>query len=345
MRAFEYASPTTKEQAVALLGSSWADAEVLAGGTDLLSLMKDDVVHPKRLVNVKGIAELRGIAAARLTTMENAGNRVRPSARSGLVLGSLVTMQELLDSAFVRRNYPAIWQAAEGIASPQIRSVGTVGGDLCQRPRCWYYRAGFGLLGTGEDGKSLVVDGDNRYHAILGNDGPAYFVNPSSLAPALIAYGAIVVIYGPRGKREVQAERFFRIPRNATEREYDLEPNEIVMRVVVPSAAGWQGATYEVRQKEALDWPLAAASVALRMSGNKVDSARVVLGHVAPRPWRSTTAEALLVGKTISEEVAKSAGDAAVLGARAMSRNSYKIQLARVAVKRAILQAVRGGGK
>jgi xanthine dehydrogenase YagS FAD-binding subunit len=346
MRAFEYASPTTKEQAVALLGSSWADAEVLAGGTDLLSLMKDDVVHPKRLVNIKGINELRGIGSARLSGVINPGNRVTPpGANSNLVLGSLVTIQELLDSAFVRRNYPSIWQAAEGIASPQIRSVGTLGGDLCQRPRCWYYRAGFGLLGTGEDGKSLVVEGDNRYHAILGNEGPAYFVNPSSLAPALIAHGALVVIFGPRGKREVPAERFFRIPRNASEREYDLEPNEIVMRVVVPSAAGWQSATYEVRQKEALDWPLAAASVALRISGNKVSSARVVLGHVAPRPWRSTTAEALLVGKTINEDVAKSAGDAAVLGAKALNKNSYKIQLARVAVKRAILQAVRGGRK
>lgn len=345
MRAFEYASPTTKEQAVALLGSSWADAEVLAGGTDLLSLMKDDVVHPKRLVNIKGIAELRGVGFAELRGAGAPKTRVTPGAKSNLVLGSLVTIQDLLDNAQVRRLYPAIWQAAEGVASPQIRSVGTVGGDLCQRPRCWYYRAGFGLLGAGEDGQSLVLAGDNRYHAILGNAGPAYFVNPSSLAPALIAYNASVEVLGSGGARTVPAEKFFRIPKSDSEREYDLKPNEIVTRVIVPSAAGSRGATYEVRQKEALDWPLAAASVALRMAGNKVESARVVLGHVAPVPWRSSAAEQLLAGKAVTEDVAMAAGEAAVSGAKALSMNSYKIQLARVAVKRAILQAAQGGGR
>ena len=345
MRAFEYASPTTKEQAVALLGSSWADAEVLAGGTDLLSLMKDDVVHPKRLINIKGIAELRGIGFAELRGSVTSRTRATPGAKSNLVLGSLVTMQDLLDNAQVRKLYPAIWQAAEGVASPQIRSVGTVGGDLCQRPRCWYYRAGFGLLAAGEDGQSLVIAGDNRYHSILGNEGPAYFVSPSSLAPALLAYNGSVEVFGSGGARTVAAEKFFRIPKNEADREYDLKPNEIVTRVIIPSAAGSLSATYEVRQKEALDWPLATASVALRMTGNKVESARVVLGHVAPMPWRSTSAEEVLAGKAITEDVAKQAGEAAVSGAKALSKNSYKIQLARVAVKRAILQAAQGGAK
>jgi xanthine dehydrogenase YagS FAD-binding subunit len=329
MRAFEYASPTTKEQAVGLLGNTWADAEVLAGGTDLLSLMKDDVVHPRRLVNIKEIQELRGI---------------KPSG-GGLRIGALVTIQELVDNPIVRRSYRAIWQAAEGITSPQIRSLGTAAGDLCQRPRCWYYRAGFGLLGKEASGESLVVSGDNRYHAILGNGGPAYFVNPSSLAPALIAYNARVRIFGPNGQRETAAESFFVTPRADDAREYDLKPNEIVTEIIIPAGAGMRSATYEVRQKEALDWPLAAASVALKMDGARVSAARVVMGHVAPTPWRSTEAEALLVGKTISEDVAKSAGDMAVSRAKGLSRNGYKIQLARVAVKRAILAAAKGGGK
>jgi len=330
MRAFEYANPTTKEQAVALLGGSWADAEVLAGGTDLLSLMKDDIVHPKRLVNIKDIAELGGIKPTKM----------------GLRIGATVTLQELIDNAQVARAYRALVDAAEGITSPQIRSRGTVGGDLAQRPRCWYYRAGFGLLGrasASEGGESLVLQGDNRYHAILGNGGPAYFVNPSSLAPALIAYGASIRVYGLKGSRDVPAEKFFVNPQTDSDREHDLKPGEIITEIIVPAATGVRSATYEVRQKEALDWPLAAASVALKMTGGKITSARIVMGHVAPTPWRAAAAEQSLTGKAISEQVAQAAGEAAVSGARSLGRNAYKIQLARVAVKRAILEAAKGG--
>jgi xanthine dehydrogenase YagS FAD-binding subunit len=328
MRAFEYASPTTKEQAVKLLGNTDSDAQVLAGGTDLLSLMKDDIVMPRRLVNIKEIRELRGI---------------RLSPRLGLRIGALATMQDILDNAALRRAYPAIADAAEGIASPQIRAMGTVGGDLCQRPRCWYYRAGFGLLARSESGDSLIPSGDNRYHAILGNSGPAYFVNPSSLAPALIALGARVKIYGAGGAREIALEKFYRTPREDNDREYDLKPNEIITEITVPPAGTARSATYEVRQRESLDWPLATASVALTMAGNNVKAARVVLGHVAPVPWRSTSAESALAGKAVTEDVAKKAGEAAVEGARSLGRNGYKIQLARVAVKRAILEAAKGG--
>src|SRR5580765_1238086 len=212
MRGFEYASPTTKEQAVSLLGNNWADADILAGGTDLLALMKDDVVGPKRLVNIKDIQELRGITVRK-------GKRLR--------IGALVTIQELVDNPRVREAFPVIGQTAIEIAGPQIRNMGTVGGNLCQRPRCWYYRAGFGLLAKDPTGEALVPSGDNRYHAILGNSGPAYFVNPSSLAPALIAYGATVRIHGPKGAREVSAEKFFVAPANDSVREYDLKPGEI----------------------------------------------------------------------------------------------------------------------
>jgi len=326
MRAFEYVSPTTKEQAVSLLGQSESDAQALAGGTDLLSLMKDDVIAPKRLVNIKDIPELRGLSFG----------------PAGLRIGAVATIQELLDNNRVRRIYPSVWQAAEGITSPQIRNMGTVAGDLCQRPRCWFYRAGFGLLAKGPDGKSLVPNGDNRYHSIFGNTGPAYFVNPSSLAPALIALGAKVRIEGPQGAREINLENFFVIPMSDSEREHRLTANEIVTEIVVPSPRG-RNATYEVRQKEALDWPLATASVVLDMSGNIVESAGIVMGHVAPVPWRSTAAAQFLIGKTVSEEVAQKAGEIAVSDAKALSRNGYKIQLAKVAVKRAILEAANGG--
>jgi len=329
MRAFEYASPTTKEQAVALLSSQWGETEVLAGGMDLLSLMKDDVALPKRVVNIKDIKELEGLGY---------------STSSGLRIGALVTLQELLADENVRKQYPSLAQAAEGVASPQIQNLGTAGGDLCQRPRCWYFRSGFGLLAQDSSGKSLVSEGENKYHAILGNSGPAYFVNPSSLAPALIALGAKIRLFGPKGARDVAAGQFFVTPKTNQGREYVLRPNEIVTEILVPPTGGARNATYEVRQKEALDWPLAAAAVSLKMSGSKVTSARIVLGHVAPVPWPVPAAEKFLAGKTVSDQVAQDAGGAAVTGAKRLSQNGYKIQLSRVAVKRAILRAAEGGG-
>lgn len=328
MNAFEYTSPKTKEQAAKLLGANWAEAEVLAGGTDLLSLMKDRVVEPKRLVNLKEIRELRGISF---------------TPRTGLRIGATATLQEVLDHPLLRREYRAIVQAADGVSSPQIRSMGTVGGDLCQRPRCWYYRAGFGLLAKDPSGEALVPGGDNRYHAIFGNRGPAYFVNPSSLAPALIALNARVKIFGAKGAREVELEKFFRTPAAESEREYDLQPNEFVTDILVPPLAGAKSATYEVRQREALDWPLATASVVLTMSGATVKAARIVLGHVAPTPWRAPEAEAAIVGKAVNDETAEAAGAAAVANAQGLSKNGYKIQLAKVAVKRALLAAAKGG--
>jgi xanthine dehydrogenase YagS FAD-binding subunit len=324
MQAFEYANPTTLQEALGLLGSKWGETGVLAGGTDLISLMKEYLETPKRVVNIKGIKELGGIQ----------------TSKAGLRIGSTVTLEELIENADVRKNFPALTEAARGVASPQIRNMGTVAGDLCQRPRCWYFRQGFGLLGM-KDGKSLVTDGENKYHAILGNGGPAYFVNASSLGPALVALGAKVKVASSSGHREISAAKFFVSPQNEHAREIALLPNEIVTEILVPHD-GAKNATYEVRQKEALDWPLASASVALKMKGSTVSSARIVLGHVAPTPWSATQAEQSLAGKAVTPESADEAAKAAVADAKPLSQNAYKVQLARVAVKRALLEAVRG---
>jgi xanthine dehydrogenase YagS FAD-binding subunit len=216
--------------------------------------------------------------------------------------------------------------------------MGTVGGDLCQRPRCWYYRQGFGLLAM-KDGKSLVPDGANQYHAIFGS-GPAYFVSASSLGPALIALGAKIKLVSAKGPREVAASSFFVTPANETSREIALHPDEILTEINIPVAAV-KSATYEVRQKEALDWPLAAASVVLTMKGNTVATAKVVLGHVAAKPWDSAEAAKAIVGKAITADTAEAAGKAAVASATPLSQNAYKVTLARVAVKRALLEAAK----
>jgi xanthine dehydrogenase YagS FAD-binding subunit len=218
-----------------------------------------------------------------------------------------------------------------------MRNMGTVGGDLCQRPRCWYFRAGFGILAK-NDGKALVPDGDNRYHAIFPM-GDALFVSASSFGPALVAYGAKLKIAGPGGAREVEAAQFFVAPSQNDGREVALQPSEIVTDILVPVSLGMKSATYEVRQKDALDWPLAAASVALRMKGTAVASARIVLGHVAATPYEAAAAAKAIEGKAINVETAEAAGKAAVEAARPLKDNVYKVQLASTAVKRALLAA------
>ena len=325
MEAFEYASPKSVQDAVRLLGSAWGGTEVMAGGTDLISALKDRVVTPKRVVSLKNVKAL---------------DRIQSESGSGLRIGALVTIRELLDSPHARERFPGLVQAADGIRGEQMRHMGTVGGELLQRPRDWYFRNGYGLLAQ-HDGKSLIPDGQNSYAAILGNSGPAYFVNASSLAPMLIALDAKVTLHGPNGNREVELSKFYTTPKSADEREYVIKPDEILTEITVPGSTA-KSATYEIREKEGLDWPLVGASVALEMSGDTVKSAHVVLGHVAPVPWPSAEAEQALEGKTLTEEVADAAGKAAVSKATPLSQNGYKVQLARVAVKRALMRAAKG---
>lgn len=319
MQSFEYANPTTVQEAVALLGPRWGQADVLAGGTDLVSLMKDHLHTPRRVVNIKNIKELGGIS----------------KTAEGIRIGATVTIDELSKNTEVPKS---LSEAAAGVPSPQIRHMGTVGGDLCQRPRCWYYRQGMGLLAM-KDGKSLVPDGENQYHSIF-SDGPAYFVSASSLGPALVALGAKVKLVSAKGTRELPVAKFFVVPKDEASREIALHPDEILTEITVPAGAA-KTATYELRQKEALDWPLAVAAVTLEMNGNTVKSAKVVLGHVAPTPYEAIAAERALVGKTITAATAEAAGKAAVAGAKPLSQNAYKVTLAKVAVKRALLAAVK----
>ena len=325
MENFAYASPASEKEAAGMLSAQWGETAVLAGGTDLISLMKEHVATPKTVVNIKQIKSLGGIGGG----------------KTGMRIGATVTIDELAENAAIRKAYPSLIEAALGISSPQIRNMGTVGGDLLQRPRCWYYRRGYGLLAM-DNGKPLAPDGENKYHAIFDNKGPAYFVSPSSLAPAFIALGATFHLISPSGAREVEAGKFFVVPTSEQMRETAIHANEILTHITIPSGPA-ANATYEVRQKEALDWPLATASVSLKMSGNQISSARVVLGHVAPVPYAATEADKYLAGKTIDEKTAEEAGKQATMSATPLSQNAYKVQLARVAVKRALLAAVKQG--
>ena len=321
MNSFEYANPASLDEAVALLSETWGDTEVLAGGTDLVTSLKQELTRPRVVVSLKNVSGLNAIS-----------NR-----NNALHIGALTTLKTLLDNEDVQTRFPALITAAHNIGSAQMQNVGTVGGDLLQRPRCWYFRNGFGLFGK-SDGKSLVPEGDNRYHAVFGNKGPAYYVNPSSFAPALIALGASVTLQGPKGEREVPVADFFTTPKSENDREYVLKPNEILTWITIP-INGLRNATYEIRPRRGLDWPMVTASVAFK-AGNTASDGRVVLGHVAPVPWHSKKASDALNGAALnSQDALQKVGQAAAEGASPLSKNGYKVAQIRVAVVRAIQAA------
>ena len=323
MKSFEYAAPRNLKDATGLLAVKWGETEILAGGTDLVTCLKQGLIAPKRVVSLKNIPEIKGIK----------------TERGELRIGATTTLAELVANKTVAENFPALVTAANGVGAAQMLAVGTVGGDLCQRPRCWYYRNGFGLLAQ-KDGASLVAEGDNRCHAIFGNDGPAKFVSASSLGPALIALGASITAAGPGGKkRKIAAAKFFRTPKSENDRETVLKPNEILSEISIP-LKGLKNATYEVRHRHGLDWPYVTASVAFQAKGGAAKDAQVVLGHVAPVPWASAKAARALSGK-VDATLAGKCGDAAASGAKPLSGNAYKVQLVKAAVKRAVLAAAR----
>lgn len=334
MRSFEYASPRTEAEALEFLNDSELNGDglngrstetaVLAGGTDLVSLMQHDLVSPRRVVDVKNVAGLSGIE----------------ETEDGIVIGALTTLEQMADSPLLA-GHRSVLDVVDAIHSIQIQSRGTLGGDLCHLPNCWYFRNGYGLLAL-KEGQSLVEAGDNRYHAILGNRGPAKFVSASRFAPALIAWGARVRIIGPEpGRNEwLPLEYLYVTPKIESQGVTVLKPGQLISHVWLPRAGSIQSASYEVLQSQGLDWPQAAAAACVDVESGFIREARIVLGHVAPVPWMAAQAGELLLGQVLNEETAAAAGNAAVAAATPLSGNEYKVQMARAAVKRALLRAV-----
>ena len=322
MKAFAYVNPANEREAVAALKVDGI-ALPIAGGQDLLARMKDYIDEPDRLVNVKGLDAT-----------------VTATSDGGLKIGSAVKIIDLYEHAQVAKLYPAITAAAIEVGTPQIRNQGTVGGNVNQRPRCWYFRNDEFVCYKKGGSRCFAVNGENQYHAIFGNDGPSHIVHPSSLAVPFLAYGAKFRVVSPTGEREVPAADYFTMPtlQNVL-KENVLADEELLTHVILPAPGNVKSGHYEVRYKASHDWPLAFATIVLAMNGSTVRSARVVLGAVAPVPWRSKPAEEALAGKPLNEETAALAGEAAVKEAKPMSGNAYKIQITRTAVKRAIMNA------
>jgi xanthine dehydrogenase YagS FAD-binding subunit len=323
VKAFSYVNPKNEKEAIGALSAEPDKVMPLAGGQDLLARLKDYIAQPDRVVNVKSALDAT----------------VVPMPGGGLKIGAAMKMADLAENAQVAKLYPAISLAAIEVGTPQIRNQGTVGGNLNQRPRCWYFRNEEFVCFKKGGNVCFSPSGENQFHAIFGS-GPSFIVHPSSLAVPSVAYGATFRLAGPKGERMVAAAEYFTMPTLQNVRtENVLAPNELLTHVILPPPGTVKSGHYEVRYKESHDWPIAFATVVIAMTGDRIKSARVVMGAVAPIPWRSQAAEAALVGKPLTEATAAAAAEAALRDAKPLSQNAYKVQVAKTAVKRAILNA------
>jgi xanthine dehydrogenase YagS FAD-binding subunit len=322
MNRFEWVEAASVRDAVDQLA---AGATVKAGGIDLLDRLKERLDAPKRIVNIRNVPGL---------------DHVDDHLDRGLEIGALVTLARLAESPAIAR-YPAIADSAANAATPQIRNMATVGGNLLQRPRCWYFRQEeFPCLKKGGT-VCFALAGENQYHAIFHNNVSA-IVHPSSLATPLVALGAKIALTGPKGDREVKLEDFFVLPEKDVKRENSLGSGELLTAIRVPApAAGARMAYAKESEKESFDWPIAEVAVVLEMNGATCKRASIVLGAAAPIPYRAVAAEKALAGKPVDEATARAAAKTAMQGASPLGGNSYKIPVFEAVIRRAILAAVR----
>ena len=328
MRPLANVSPASLADAVARLDRGGARAAAVGGGSDLLGMIKDDLVSPDLLVNLRTIAATDGLDAI-------------VAGPAGLRVGGLVTLTRLSTHPEVASRCRVLAEAAGSAATPQIRNVATLAGNLCQRPWCWYFRQKFPCYKHGGN-RCYSRTGENQFNAIFGG-APSYIVHPSDTAPALVALDARFRLVGPGGERVVPAGEFFTLPRVDVARENVLEPNEILAGVSIPAAPGLRSTYAKVLDREAWTHAVVSVALALHMDGGRVRRAGVVLGGVAPVPWRVAAVEELLAGEPVTDALAAEAGRLAVDGARPLSKNRYKVPLVENLVRRTLLSLAASG--
>jgi xanthine dehydrogenase YagS FAD-binding subunit len=322
VRSFAFVEPTSLDEVIRLLAAGQRQAHLIAGGSDLLGELKDDVVSYECLVSLAGVEELRHI--------EEEGG--------GLRLGALVTVAQLEYDPRLQGPYRILAEAARGVATPEIRNQGTLGGNLCQRPRCLYYRNALTpCLKKGGADCPAIESPYQAYLSIMGGHG-CYSVHASDLAPPLMALGAQVSLAGPSGVRALPLEQFFAGPEQDVRRENVLAADEVLTAVTLPATLpGWQGTYLKARERTAGDFPLVSVAVGYALDAGLIRQARLVLGAVAPVPWRSPAAEAVLEEQRPSPALAGRAAAAALAGAQPLAHNAFKVEIGRALVERAIM--------
>ncbi|MFC1901733.1 FAD binding domain-containing protein [Chloroflexota bacterium] len=317
----DYYDARTIDEAVSLLDRYGKDAKIIAGGVDLLGLMKNRVIMPKILINIKGIPHL---------------NHVVENDR-GIAIGALTLVNDIERSALISDKYPLLFSAAHAIASPQVRNMATIGGNLCQEVRCWYYRRSpitgisFSCRRKKENGICYAVNGENQYHAIMSGT-ECVAICPSDMAVALSALGAEINTVSTSGGRVIPIENFYTTFGNT------LEFSEVIKSIQIPAIKpGVKQHFLKFRLRKAIDFAIVSVAAVITLDNNTISHARIVLGGVSPEPCRAVKAEAALIGETITERAAESAAKAAVIDAVPLSKNSYKVPLIEVLVKRSLL--------
>jgi xanthine dehydrogenase YagS FAD-binding subunit len=318
MNRFEWVDARSVDQALASVTDG---ATFKAGGVDLLDLMKDGIAKPSRLVNIRQISGLDQISAD----------------EKNLRIGPLVTLTQIEEHATVQRKYTALSEAAARIATPQIRNMATIAGNLAQRPRCWYFRSEDFHCRKKGGTHCFAQDGENDYHAIFDNRVCA-IIHPSGMAIPLVAMNGRVEITTKKGKREIALEEFFTSPEHNIRRENILEPGELITSIIVP-AGDARTAYYKLGEKESFDWPIADVAVALTLQDSRCSKASVVLGGAAPYPYRAQAAEAKLNNSEITADSARAAAEAAMASATPLEKNAYKIPIFEAIIRRTILRA------
>jgi xanthine dehydrogenase YagS FAD-binding subunit len=324
MKTFANANARDLHEAVTLAQQAHRDGRSVSftgGGSDLLGMVKERIVSPDVLVNLKTIKGLDQVAAT----------------SSGVNIGGLITLDDLSKQPLIRKQYAVLAEAAASVATPQIRNVGTLAGNVCQRPWCWYFRNGFPCYKAGGN-TCFSFSGENQFHAIFGG-GPSFIVHPSDTAPALVALGAKFRVAGPSGGRTLSAADFFALPAKNPARENVLADDEVLASVVLPLARPGTRSTYhKILDREAWTHAVVSAAIVLEMDTDVCRSARIVLGGVAPIPWRVPEAERLLVGQRITDDLAAKAAETALAGAKPLAKNAYKVPLTKAVVRRTVLE-------
>ena len=327
MKTFSNANPRDLPQVFTMIKQAQADGHSIAiagGGSDLLGMVKERIVAPDVLINLKAIKGLDQVA----------------QAGGGVNIGGLITLDTLSQHPIIRRQYAVLAEAAESVATPQIRNAGTLAGNVCQRPWCWYYRNGFKCYKAGGN-TCYSINGENQFHAIFGG-GPSFIVHPSDTAPALVALDAKFRIVGPSGERTVAAADFFTLPQKDAAKENVLANDEVLASILLPAPrAGTRSTYHKVMDREAWTHAVVSVAVVLEMDGETCRSARVVLGGVAPIPWRVPEAEQVLTGQRITAELAAKAGEIAIAGAKPLRKNAYKLPLTKTVVRRTVQELAR----
>ncbi len=322
MLNFEYIQPKTLKEASQSMGKNWQTALPFAGGTDVLSMMKDGIVSPQKLINLKSLPEL---------------DKIVKTPGKGLTIGALATITEIAEHPFIYENYPVLAQAAKEVASPQLRNVSTIGGNICQRPRCWYFRGEFHCLRKGGD-LCYAVDGKNKFHCIIGG-GPCFIVHPSDIAVALAALDAKVVIFSGKKSRSVPIRDFFMLPEKNVLRENVLLPGEIITEIQIPEfLPDTRSGYWKFKERGAWDFAVVSVAAVVQKNGSSFKLGSITLGGIAPIPWFEIEVSEQLAGLNINAENIEQLSKKALNEAEPLENNAYKVPLAQNMIKKLLVK-------